>query len=326
MLTKITICIIACLNLASIVSGQDTVMLVNTPYITGQILTPRNTSIVSYTLLGDDYTPSEAAAKDSLYLINREGAIILESSSLTYNCHGNAWSVVEGGSIVVLGGNPGNLDPYWDDYSYVPTQDTNLATKIVYQVDSFPDYIEHSAICTKDPDTVISKWGYDGPLVKHHIENCQWKGSGYTLRYYKLNPGMIVGSETVCDQESFEIDSITNTTKFNWTASSKLNIVSGSNWTTLVVEPSSSTVYGDDEYLQAVISTVYDNIDEGEDVVIIIDTLRKEGILVSNPPSNVQIHVPVEPIYGEVEAMVWASSDPGEESYDWQLIRRYDNF
>lgn len=172
MLTKITICIIACLNLASIVSGQDTVMLVNTPYITGQILTPRNTSVVSYTLLGDDYTPSEAAAKDSLYLINREGAIILESSSLTYNCHGYAWSVVEGGSIVVLGGNPGNLDPYWDDYSYVPTQDTNLATKIVYQVDSFPDYIEHSAICTKDPDTVISKWGYDGPLVKHHIENC----------------------------------------------------------------------------------------------------------------------------------------------------------
>jgi len=29
--------------------------------------------------------------------------------------------------------------------------------------------------------------------------------------------------------------------------------------------------------------------------------------------------VPVEPIFGEVEAMVWASSDPGDESYDWQV-------
>ncbi len=36
-------------------------------------------------------------------------------------------------------------------------------------------------------------------------------------------------------------------------------------------------------------------------------------------PANVEIHVPVEPIYGETDAMVWVSSDPGNETYDWQL-------
>lgn len=52
----------------------------------------------------------------------------------------------------------------------------------------------------------------------------------------------------------------------------------------------------------------------------ICDTIiLTKNVDLSNEPTNVQIHVPVEPIYGEVEAMVWASSDPGEESYDWQV-------
>ena len=29
--------------------------------------------------------------------------------------------------------------------------------------------------------------------------------------------------------------------------------------------------------------------------------------------------MPVEPIFGEVEAMVWVSSDPGNEAYNWQV-------
>jgi len=318
MFYKASLCSIIFLCILTTASSQDTVVLDTTHYISGHILTPRNTEVVSYTLLYDDFTIPEALAKDSVKLIDHEGALLLESSTLTYNCHGYAWNIVEGGSAVVLDGYY-DLNPYWEDGSYVQVMDSTLATKIVYQIDSFPNYIDHSVICTDDPDTVISKWGYDGPLVKHHLDDCIWKASDYTLRYYKLKPGMITGPETICDEETFEIDSTTSTTRFNWSPSSKLDLGTDSTSNSIDVEPISSEVYGDDEFVQSIISTVYEDVDEGEDVVVVIDTLRKEGLHVSNQPSNVQIHVPVEPIYGEVEAMVWASSDPGEESYDWQV-------
>lgn len=290
------------------------------------IYTPSNIPIPALYYTGDDFTYYEASGTDDDFLAEFPGAILLESSTKRYNCHGFAWSKIEGGLEVWLTGSYDSavyhygLLPYFygSNPSYIEIEDQTEATKILYEWMPSPNNFSHSAVASNNTDTVISKWAY-GPLVKHHIQDQPWFEASDSIRYFKLMVQDIEGDTSICGPELYSINDITNTLNASWTTSTKLAIVSGSQSLNIYVEPSSSTVYGYDEYVEAIVSTVYEDLDEGEDVVVVIDTLRKEGLHVSNPPSNVQIHIPVEPIYGEVEAMVWASSDPGDESYDWQV-------
>jgi len=270
----------------------------------------------------------KADSIDNSYLAEYPGSILIGSSSRKYNCHGYAWHKIEGGIDVWLEGRYDTsfygfgLVPYFSGTypSYIEVESQAKATKIGYELMGAPDSFSHSALPANSLDTLISKFG-DGPVLKHHYTDCPYWMIGMNLRYFKLLMPEIIGANLICGEECYSIssDSITNTTKVSWSVSSNLRIVSGSNSLTVCVEPCSTIVSGDDEYVEAIVSTVYEGLDEGEDVVVVIDTIRKDGLHASNEPSNVQIHVPVEPIFGEVEAMVWASSDPGDESYDWQV-------
>ncbi len=282
-----------------------------TPNVDTVIYTPRNVpveDVVKY--IGDDYTTYEADSIDDSFLADYAGAILIGSSSRRYNCHGYAWTLIEGGDAVWINGLYDStyyeygLLPYWigENASYIETQNISEATKIVYEISQQTNQIDHSAIPTSDSDTVISKWG-DGPLMKHHVENCQWKFSQYTPRFYKLIVDNISGPSLVCDQTNYTFNPLTSTTDVSWETSSKLDIVSNSS-SQITVEPHSTTDYGYNESITANVTTKYDNIDEGEDIIIGIATRQKTNLHVSSPPGNVQIHVPVEPIYGEVEAMV----------------------
>ena len=301
--------------------GQPYPPIPNTTVI---INTPRDEFVNALKFTGIDYTSYEAALKDNLALTAYPNAILIESSSRNYNCHGFVWHVIEGETPPVWLDGYSDLYPYWDgtnyNASYVEVNTIQEATKIAYQVWQQAGKMDHSAIPTNHPDTVISKWA-DGPLMKHYKEDCQWKFSGYTMKYYKLKVDNIIGSSEICGQETYSIPYLTSTTHIDWDASSLININSSGNGQA-TASPTTTTDYGYNEYITADVRTVYNNINEGEDVVIDLTTPSKikSSIHVSSPPSNVQINVPVEPIYGEVEAMIWASSIPGEETFTWEVV------
>ena len=51
---------------------------------------------------GTDYSGPEASQQDDIYIDAFPNAILLQSSSKKYNCHGYAWHVIEGGVMFGL--------------------------------------------------------------------------------------------------------------------------------------------------------------------------------------------------------------------------------
>jgi subtilisin family serine protease len=95
-------------------------------------------------------------------------------------------------------------------------------------------------------------------------------------------------------------------TTVNWTKSNNLSYVSGQYTNSYTVKAVSSSTHGWG-WVEATIDCDCGDVTFREDFWV-------------GEPANVEIHVPVEPIIGEVEAMVWVSSDPGNETYNWQVI------
>lgn len=292
-------------------------------YIDVTINTHRS-STVGEEFIETDFTSAEAAARDNLALTAYPSAILLQTSTMYYNCHGFAWHIIEGGNNVwIIGDNQSGdngLLPYIQgtNASYEEVASPVGATKIAYEIWNIENQFSHSAIPTSHPDTVISKWG-EGPLVKHHYADCEYYGSLMTLKYYKLKVDDINGHSQICDQETYSIPYLSPTTDVTWSASSSININSSGNGQA-TASPATTTNYSNNESVSAVVKTVYENIDEGVNVEINLATKTKSGIHVSTPPNNVQIHVPATPIYGDEPALVWASSNPGDATYTWQVI------
>jgi hypothetical protein len=148
------------------------------------IKTPRNVSMSATAYRSDFYEAEGEIVAATLYwqkMIddNSWNATIISPPTVTYNCHGYAWHVSDGGINVVITGS-GNVEKYFsgETPTYDQTTEVDTLEKIVYYYD------DHSAITSEDPSFVISKWG-GGPLVKHHIADCPYDGS--TVYYYKLN-------------------------------------------------------------------------------------------------------------------------------------------
>ncbi|MGC9385146.1 MAG: hypothetical protein ACP5D6_11155, partial [Kosmotogaceae bacterium] len=113
--------------------------------------------------------------------------VFLSEATNTYNCHGYAWHISEGGDNVCLEGNV----PYVNKGSFTSYVDTFYLehAKIAY-----PDTTDHSAIATDHQDTLISKWG-NLPLFKHHIKDCPYNPDTLpALTYYWIAPPEISDS------------------------------------------------------------------------------------------------------------------------------------
>jgi len=148
------------------------------------IYTPQG-SIVPDTYIRDEMSPSEIAAYNSWATSNYPNATLLSNASTTYNCHGYAWYVSEGGSCVWMGYNTTTAeDVYWQDNSYVEQASETSGLKVSYR----PDYqANHSAVTTGQSGIFISKWG-PGPLMQHAYNYCPyWKQGTTYLKYYKRN-------------------------------------------------------------------------------------------------------------------------------------------
>ena len=64
--------------------------------------------------------PLDCIAVFNYYCVtNYPNAILLDTSTSTYNCHGFAWSMADGGPLCKISDDDNNLAKFWDDYSYL---------------------------------------------------------------------------------------------------------------------------------------------------------------------------------------------------------------
>ena len=203
--------VIALLIYALIRPGQIAAQTLTTIY------TPKNQSVRAY------YQIPEMGYQDKLNWSIEVDSIYPQATELnppsattSYNCHGYAWHVSEGGSNRWIGyyaGQDDDEDIYWtaQNPSYIETTEAN-ASKISYYEDN------HSAIQTSTQGIYISKWG-EGPLMRHA------RGYGpedYEMddrKYYKLNPGINGSSSELCVNQERTFTSNTSITgsTYSWT-------------------------------------------------------------------------------------------------------------
>ncbi len=135
------------------------------------IQTPKGTSVAA--LLLDELSAGELASMNNQATTLYPNAILLASSSRTYNCHAYAWHVSEGGGHVWL--NAPNQYSYWNDGSYGEVAAEAQATKVSYASD------DHSAVTTTQAGWFNSKWG-KWPLMRHAWNDCPYDST--QLKYY----------------------------------------------------------------------------------------------------------------------------------------------
>ncbi len=157
---------------------------IDSNYVTTSIKTPFKSDVPdTYRFIGrDQYFSIEDSveiAEDISAKYN--GAELVRLPTYKYNCHGYAWSVSEGGEKVWIGKKSTTAeDIYWQDGSYVETDNIQNAKKVSYH-----PLGNHSAIMINQ-NLFESKWGWGGPLVRHSPNNVPTTYNPYLeKKYYK---------------------------------------------------------------------------------------------------------------------------------------------
>jgi hypothetical protein len=159
------------------------------------VKTPNNGNVKACT--GGGYSASQVQSAEAY---SRTFAIspnhVYGAGTNSYNCHGYAWHVKEGGNKVWinnLGYEANNLSTYWTDGSY-SVYNYNSRSH-VENLKVFYGYDDHTAVTTSDPNVFISKMGC-GALVAHNRDNSPYVEGNFT--YYKKNIPTISGPDIVC--------------------------------------------------------------------------------------------------------------------------------
>lgn len=167
------------------------------------VFTPKG-SAVSDTYVVPEFSSSQIAAGNNFVATSYPNATRLTDASATYNCHGYAWHISEGGNNVWIGYYTAAAeDIYWSDGSYVEVCNQTFPAKVSYASDN------HSAITTNQTDIFKSKWG-QLPVMQHNKDYTPYNSS--VLKYY----GKISGSNLVCGSEQFSIGAISG---ISWSSS-----------------------------------------------------------------------------------------------------------
>lgn len=149
----------------------------NTVFANAQvaIFTPNGSPVIAYSI--EEMSIPEINYIDATIKAQYPNAEFIDHSSQTYNCHGYAWHVSEGGESVWIGyDSSSHEDIYWLDGSYSEVSIQN-GQKVSYVSD------DHSAIIAPGENGwLISKWGR-GPLMKHKPDDCPYKST--TLKYFE---------------------------------------------------------------------------------------------------------------------------------------------
>lgn len=148
------------------------------------VFTPNGSPVLDTYYSSEDLSKSQIASFDDYCKNTYPKAVLLSSSTTTYNCHAYAWYMTEGGSAVWMGWDTNPTNIYWLDDSYIST--TSAPTKVSYLSDN------HSAVTTSVPNMLISKWGRYA-LMNHPVSHCPYDASN--LLYLKKNdkPDVYIG-------------------------------------------------------------------------------------------------------------------------------------
>jgi len=193
----INICyaIVAFMLLSTINIGAQTTY--PSDYTTTTITTPNGTAVyVGVLKSGNDHTQAWKDTLKAKALRSYSNIIFLGEATWKYNCHAYAWANNTNVWMITP-----EQKKYWDpsDKSYVEVSSASMATKVSY------GYIDHSAITTHHPDTLISKWA-EGPLFKHHKTDSPYSISD--LHYY-AEPKIVAtnGANLVCNTATYSLQS-----------------------------------------------------------------------------------------------------------------------
>jgi len=194
---------------------------------TFDVKTPNNSTVYDTYIfdgIDSDLSPSEMA--DFLWRLKYwyDGAQMVGPASFTYNCHGYAWHVCEGGFPAWIGYDTDTAHHrYWNDSSYIEVPPAE-ATRIVYSGN-------HSAI-RLDSVWCISKWGAF-PLVKHFPSSTfDLYDPTSPMRYFKRAPPppppppppSISGTDILCKSSSSSFSATNMPLGSNWNCSDNLSI------------------------------------------------------------------------------------------------------
>jgi hypothetical protein len=167
----------------STILGNDNFYTSTSP---AAIYTPQGCLVSDTEYYPEELSDAEKAIIDQNAQAQFPQATLLSSSTTTYNCHGYAWNVSEGGSAVWMGTKTNPTSIYWTDGSYSSTSSTTTSgLKVSYASDN------HSAVTTGVAGEVISKWGY-GPRMRHAYNYCPYNST--SVNYYKKNILYITGT------------------------------------------------------------------------------------------------------------------------------------
>ena len=143
------------------------------------IFTPRGTPVNAMIYSGKTSSFQISSITDQwTTAIQSHDAHILSGAAYTYNCHGYAWYMSEGGNGPLHIENP---QPYLADGSYrkIKAREAVKGDKVLYG-----DGV-HSAVVADELGWVISKWG-NGPLVKHRLRDFPPEfGPNLVLAFYR---------------------------------------------------------------------------------------------------------------------------------------------
>ena len=168
-----------------------------------------------------EYTPDAIAFLNAYYTTTYPFATVISNSSATYNCHGYAWHITEGGEVRWIGlDNMSEEDIYMSDSSYIQVKPTAPA-KVSY------GYSDHSAVTDGSPTQLKSKWR-DGPLMSH-ASNYSPPFDNRDLKYF-VKISDIIGPDAICNNTTttYTITSVP-TASYDWHKSSNLNITINGN-------------------------------------------------------------------------------------------------
>lgn len=197
---------------------------------------------------------AEMSASDIQYYTNQTRiqypqAEVLVNASARYNCHSYAWNLSEGGTEICWLNQDPDLHLYWDDGSYVATNE-NEAVKIFYYAG------DHSAIkSSTHTGKYESKWG-KLPLMRHSPTYGPTIYNMSSRWYYKKAAvPSISGPVVVCSNSNstYTVANLPSGASVSWSVSPGLYIVDNfENYIYVAKDSYSDTSFG--EWVKATIS------------------------------------------------------------------------
>ena len=136
--------------------------------------TPMGSPVTAWIM--DEMPASTIAEAEAKVKTDYPNAEIISAASNTYNCHGYAWHMTEGGDARWIGlHSDTDEDVYMTDGSYIQVVSGVAPLKVSYVTD------HHSAVTTDESGMFISKWG-NLPLMRHASNYCYYNSAD--LRYF----------------------------------------------------------------------------------------------------------------------------------------------